>query len=117
MSQPMEALAKASELREERAAQREELRDTPPNVLIPALIDPPEALASYRLRELFGQRQNLIRRFSGPALERTLEQLTFDNPEARHWHTEIRLRELSKKERRRLAAALLANAPKTWSQS
>lgn len=115
MSQRMEALAKGNALRMERTAERASLRGAPPQELIPALVNPSEALASYRLRDLFVGKRGVVMRYSTEKFERTLRSLLADRPRGRRWHGEERLSELSEDERRRFCAALLAHAPKPWS--
>jgi hypothetical protein len=115
LSQPMQALALADQVRCRRSSERAELRGKPKAIVASAVIDPTPELASYRLRDLFAptsrERIGLLVRFGDHHLNRAFNRLAGDYPLGRSWHSEIRLRDLSRTERERLVGAIFAVAP------
>src|SRR5690348_8422193 len=113
--QPRAALEKANALRFARAAEFRRLYHAPARVVIPALINPSSAFATYRLGEIFERSKGSLVYGIGPcAFRQMLTQLSTAGMR-RHWHPELRLADLSKGERRRFAIALLAASPASWS--
>jgi hypothetical protein len=119
MSQHMEALAMAQSRRVEAARQRGELTGAPIADVVEALIHPTGELASLRLAHLFtpksrGATRGVIPRLGPKKLNRALAELVLDDRRHRPLHSEMRLRDLSESERRRLVRALIRYAPPAW---
>lgn len=114
-AQNMKALARANTLRWDRARQRKALQGKSDRELARTIIDPPEALASYTLRELFtvnsaASGPTLIPGLGQHRLALAFDQLAEEYPRCRqNWHGELRLRELAENERHRLIRVLLAS--------
>lgn len=118
--QPMQALQAACRLKTIRAAQRDALIGSTPRRLVPALITPTPELGTYSLRKLFASsegRYSLIRRLGLHTLQRVLRQLEEEKPLGRRWTPDVKLADLTESERRRLARALVAAAPRVWRES
>ena len=113
MSQPLEALAKANEIRLARSAERAQLREVGIDAVVLAVVDPSPEFATYRLRDIFAptKRRGVLERFSVDRLERVLSDLNRAYPVGRRWQPDLRLRDLNQKERARLAAAVKRRAP------
>lgn len=114
-------LAEANAVRLEAARQLRELRGEPAAEIIAALRDPTPEFARYRLRRLFtpgGNGGSLVPRLGARRLHRVFMKLAADQSLGRlHWHPDLRLRELTRRERDRLVAELIAVAPKSWRAS
>lgn len=107
---------RSAETRSRKRQARLALRGLPPQQLIPAVINASEDLAAYRLKTLFAAREagakGLIPGFSHMRLERALAELRRKGNE---WaKPEIRLRQLTILQRRRLMRAILKHAPTSW---
>lgn len=100
--QHLRALQHAQEIRLGRAAQRVALRNARPDVIAAALIAPSPELASYRLRDLFG-RSTIVPGYGPARLARALRDVQWERPQGRRWSDELRLRDLTRGERQRLA--------------
>lgn len=109
MSQALEALAKANEVRIAGAGERKALIGANREEVTAALVNPNPGLASYRLGKLFARSShgNPIRRIGPRRLERAFQKLAHAHPRRRqNWSPELRLRDLSELERQRLVEAL-----------
>ena len=111
-----EATRRSSEVRTTRRAQRLALRGLSPRELVPALLDAPSELASYRLRDLFAARRTstpgVILGFGERSFDLVLEKLRSDG---NLWATECtRWRNLSILQRRLLLRVVLEFAPPKW---
>jgi hypothetical protein len=113
--QNLRALDNANRIRIEAARQRRALIGAPASELIPAIVNPTPELATYKLASLFGNGtgKSVIDRFGIRQLRRAIADI--EQPRGRRWHTELRLRDLSRTERKRLMAAISMRAPKAWS--
>lgn len=117
MTSPALANRASSHLRSTRAKQRQELRDASPQEFVRALIDPPPELASFKLIHLFGGVQKRgcsrpIPLYGVTKIEDTLRSLRRKGHE---WaSSDVRLRSLSRSQRRLLVAAVLSHAPRGW---
>lgn len=104
-----------------RARQRRALRGQPPAVIAAAIVNPPRELAGYTLRQLFGPpggrgERGVVPGVGESALRRVLRHLAYEDPTnfRRDWNPELRLRELTPRERERLVLALIDAAPPRW---
>lgn len=110
------SLAMANAIRSARREQRLALRALPAQQLVRALIDPPSELASYRLGQLFVNREpgcgGVIPGFNVRRLDRALAKL---RRQGYGWaDSQTRLRQLSLTQRRLLMRAVLEMAPAAW---
>ncbi len=103
-----------------RSRQRRALRGQAPSIVAAAIVNPPRELATYKLRLLFGPKEGGSERGLVPGvgearLRRVLAGLAADRDLPRqNWHSELRLNELTPREREHLALALIAAAPPSW---
>lgn len=100
--QHLRALRQAQEIRLSRAEERRVLRASRPGEITVALIDPSPELASFRLRDLFG-RSTIVPGFGSRRLAQALRDIERKHPLGRRWSDELRLRDLTRGERQRLA--------------
>lgn len=100
--QHLSALQRAQEVRLSRAEERRALRGARPGGIATALIDPSPELASFRLRDLFG-RSTVVVGFGSRRLAQALREIHLEHPLGRRWSDELRLRDLTRGERQRLA--------------
>lgn len=115
MTQNLKALAAGNEMRFERARLKQELQLSPASEVVDALVNPTPEFASYRLANLFPRGGNtLIPRVGPRKLAEALRELMQEQPAGRVWHPHLRLRELTRVERERLAAALSKRAALGW---
>lgn len=123
MSEPpqhLRALSDANRVRVARAQTRNGLRGASPREIVRALVDPPPELAGSRLRPLFGatdrgHNSGLIVRFGPARLERALNRYN-ESSVCRDITCEHRLCDLTERERRALARAVIAEAPRSWAE-
>jgi len=118
--QHLTALAAANERRLTRARERRELRGAPVKRVVEALITPGPHLASYTLEELLAPAKGMgaIRQFNNGSLRAALAECAHSTPHGRaDWHADLKLAELTVAERRRLARAVVKQAPKCWSEA
>lgn len=104
--QPVEALERANQIRLERVRQRDKLRHKTPREIVPAIVHPTPEFATFRLGQLFAGRCSLLRLVNKARLNSALAELSTTGFR-RNWHDRLRLDELTERERRRLAKALL----------
>lgn len=97
-----------------RSRERLALRGREPAAKIAALIDPSEELASYRVRDVLapsgaGHQRGLFTKFGPHKMRRTLASL---QSAGHYWATpDKRLRELTRRQRQLLAAAVILYLP------
>lgn len=116
MAQHLEALKLANHRQTEGAKQRDALIGSPVREVVAALVKPTEELACLRLRVLFLVNQNRtgpIPRLASVGFNRALRSLG-ERSDGTTWDAELRLRDLTEMERRRLVRALIAEAPGPW---
>ncbi len=114
-TQVLRALERANELRLGRSQERKELRQAPADRIEAALLDPSDALATYKLGQLLapsGNGNGIVPQFGQLLLDRILRQLVGSNPHGRRWNRETKLGDLTERERRRLVGALQPYLPK-----
>jgi hypothetical protein len=120
MSQHMEALARANEVREEAARQRKGLIGAPMQVVAERLTHPTPELGRLKLSRLFiprcGQSASVIPRVGQKRLQSVFNRLSV-GAGRRNWHSELRLGELTQRERDRLIAGLVDEAPTMWREA
>lgn len=119
MEQHMVALAQANEVRSQRAAIKRKLRGSPLRELIPALVHPTPELATYRLGMLFAGSHRLGGGVIAGANRATLSNVfsILNRENLRFWHDELRLGDLTVRERRRLVKEILRLVDKGCSHS
>ena len=119
MNQRMKSLRLANEIRLGGVRQRRALVGQPAATVIPALIEPTEELAALRLSHVFDAqgRQGPIPKIGAVRLNWAFRELSRKYPGGRRWHGRLRLRNLSKTERRRLVRELYELAPRWWREA
>lgn len=118
--QPMEALALANAVRTEAARQRKALVDAPMRKVLDALKHPTPEFGRLKLRNLFiprcGQSASVIPQVGKRRLQRVFNRLSV-GAGRRNWHAELRLGELTQRERDLLIAGLVEVAPPAWREA
>jgi hypothetical protein len=111
-------LARAQEIRLERARQRRALVGAPVEQVVEAIVAPTPELAGIRLSTLLipdnGHERGAIPKIGKTRLKRVFAELGRDFPQGRRWHEALRLCDVERYERERLVAALLKQAPANW---
>jgi hypothetical protein len=102
----------ANRARSSAARQRRTLAASPASVVIPALVHPTREIGNYTLGSLFATKSGTVRRLLpgvGPTkLAYALRTMERDFPCVRDWRPELKLGQLTTRERRRLLKALLS---------
>lgn len=104
--QRLAAGQRSAQLRTARSKQRAALRSAPLNVLVPALTkDLTPELGSYTLIQLFTSKAGVIPGVGSVTLNYVLNNLS--NEGLRQWHPDLRMGNLTLRERRRLVKEIL----------
>jgi hypothetical protein len=105
---PHRALAIANAVRIEQSRQRKALAGAPPRTLVPALVHPTPQLGKYKLASLIAAppgKYGVVRWVGKRKLDKVLARI--EKRCYRHLHAEMRLEELTERERRLLVKELL----------
>lgn len=107
-AQPMQALANANRIRVERGRQRRELRGRDFRRIVPAVVNPTPEFATYRLDHLFAGSSPLIRGINTIGLRDAMQEASG----YRSITADLRLGDLTERERRRLMRSLRDRSPR-----